>query len=67
MKNYPITTSKTIINTKPIAKPIVERLECSPDDASGISSSTTTPTASNAVLQECWHRAWCQEAVSKDL
>ena len=39
---HPITTSKTIIKTKPMAKPMVLRLECSPDEASGISSSTTT-------------------------
>ena len=39
---HPITTSNTIISTKPTAKPIVLRLECSPDEASGISSSTTT-------------------------
>ena len=39
---YPITTSRTIINTKPMAKPIVLRLLCAPLEASGISSSTTT-------------------------
>ena len=39
---YPITTSSTIMSTKPMAKPIVLRLECSPPLASGISSSTTT-------------------------
>ena len=39
---YPITTSSAIINTKPIAKPMVLRLLCSPLEASGISSSTTT-------------------------
>ena len=26
--NYPITTSSTIIRTKPMAKPMVLRLEC---------------------------------------
>ena len=41
-KYYPITTSSTIISTKPMAKPMVLRLECSPSLASGISSSTTT-------------------------
>ncbi len=40
--NHPITTSSTIITTKPMAKPIVLRLECCPLDASGMSSSTTT-------------------------
>ncbi len=39
---YPITTSSTIINTKPIAKPMVLRLLCCPLEAYGISSSTTT-------------------------
>ena len=39
---HPITTSSTIISTKPMAKPMVLRLECSPSLASGISSSTTT-------------------------
>ena len=39
---YPITTSRTIISTKPSAKPMVERLECVPLEASGMSSSTTT-------------------------
>ena len=39
---YPITTSKTIIKTNPMAKPMVLRLECSPNEASGINSSTTT-------------------------
>ena len=39
---YSNTTSSTIIRTKPMAKPMVLRLECSPSDASGISSSTTT-------------------------
>ena len=39
---YPITTSSTIISTKPTAKPMVLRLECRPLEASGISSSTTT-------------------------
>ena len=32
----------TIISTKPMAKPMVLRLECLPSDASGMSSSTTT-------------------------
>ena len=39
---YPINTSSFIIKTKPMAKPMVLRLECSPSLASGISSSTTT-------------------------
>ena len=39
---YPITTSSTIMSTKPKAKPMVLKLECVPSDASGISSSTTT-------------------------
>ncbi len=39
---YPITTSSTIISTKPMAKPMVLRLLCWPLEASGISSSTTT-------------------------
>lgn len=39
---HPITTSNTIIIAKPIAKPIVATLECSPWEASGMSSSTTT-------------------------
>ncbi len=38
----PSTTSSSIINTKPMPKPMVERLECSPSEASGMSSSTTT-------------------------
>ena len=42
MAPYPITTSSTIIRTKPMAKPMVLRLECLPVEASGISSSTTT-------------------------
>ncbi len=32
--DYPITTSKTIISTNPTAKPMVLRLECSPEEAS---------------------------------
>ena len=40
--DYPITTSSTIISTKPMAKPMVLRLLCWPLEASGISSSTTT-------------------------
>lgn len=32
---YPMTTSRTIIRTKPSAKPIVERLECVPLEALG--------------------------------
>ena len=47
---YPITTSKTIISTNPMAKPIVLRLECSPDESSGISSSTTTSATSATCL-----------------
>ncbi len=39
---YPSTTSITIIRTKPMAKPMVDRLVCSPCAVSGISSSTTT-------------------------
>lgn len=42
IENYPNTTSKVIIRAKPMEKPMVERLECSPSDASGMSSSTTT-------------------------
>ena len=48
--DYPITTSNTIISTNPMAKPIVLRLECSPDEASGISSSTTTSATSATCL-----------------
>ena len=40
--SYPITTSSTIISTKPMAKPMVLRLLCLPSEASGMSSSTTT-------------------------
>ncbi len=39
---YPITTSSTIMSAKPRAKPTVAMLECSPCEASGISSSTMT-------------------------
>lgn len=39
---YPNTTSSTIIRANPTAKPTVPKLECSPFDVSGISSSTTT-------------------------
>ena len=39
---YPRVTSSTIINAKPMAKPMVPILLCSPSLASGISSSTTT-------------------------
>ena len=39
---YPSTTSITIIRTKPMAKPIVERLVWAPWAVSGMSSSTTT-------------------------
>ena len=39
---YPNTTSRTIMRTKPMAKPMVERLEWVPCEASGMSSSTTT-------------------------
>ena len=39
---YLITTSSTIISTKPMAKPMVLRLLCWPLEASGISSTTTT-------------------------
>ena len=39
---YPSATSSTIINTNPTANPTVPRFECSPSEASGISSSTTT-------------------------
>ena len=35
-------TSRSIIRAKPRAKPMVPMLECSPSEASGISSSTTT-------------------------
>ena len=38
----PSTTSSTIMSTKPRAKPMVARLECSPSLDSGMSSSTTT-------------------------
>ena len=40
--SHPIAVSITIISTKPMANPMVLRFECSPVDASGISSSTTT-------------------------
>ena len=40
--DYPSTTSITIIKTKPMAKPIVERLVWAPWAVSGMSSSTTT-------------------------
>ena len=39
---YPSATSKIIISRNPTANPIVPRFECSPADASGNSSSTTT-------------------------
>ncbi len=39
---YPSATSSTIISTNPTANPTVPRFECSPSEASGISSSTTT-------------------------
>ena len=39
---YPSATSSTIMTLKPTAKNTVPRLECSPCDISGISSSTTT-------------------------
>ena len=39
---YPSATSKINITTNPTANMMVARLECSPCDASGISSSTTT-------------------------
>ena len=35
-------TSRSIIRAKPRAKPMVPMLECSPSEASGMSSSTTT-------------------------
>ena len=41
-KFYPKTTSRTIISAKPMAKPIVPRLLCSPCCEAGINSSTTT-------------------------
>ena len=40
--DYPSTTSITIIRTKPMAKPMVERLVWVPWAVSGMSSSTTT-------------------------
>ena len=40
--HYPNATSRTIINANPMANPMVPILECSPSDASGTSSSTTT-------------------------
>ena len=39
---YPSATSSAIIRLKPTAKNITPILECSPEDISGISSSTTT-------------------------
>lgn len=39
---YPKTTSSVIISAKPMAKPMVDKLEWLPSEASGISSSTTT-------------------------
>ena len=41
-KKNPNAMSNTIINTKPIANPIVPMSECSPSCASGINSSITT-------------------------
>ena len=41
-EDQPIRTSRTIIRAKPRAKPTVAMLECSPWEASGTSSSTTT-------------------------
>lgn len=40
--NQPRAMSSAIIRAKPIANPMVPRFECSPRDASGISSSITT-------------------------
>ena len=40
--NYPKAISKTIMSTKPTARPIVAKLEWLPSLASGINSSTTT-------------------------
>lgn len=39
-RRYAITTSSTIISTKPIANPMVLRFVCRPVEASGMSSST---------------------------